>query len=195
MLLGTGGLLPFLNGKGETTGLFGAAFFGFCAVYYAFDLLRQPDTASASIATASSKVTIEFTDATITAQYGDGGTRSVAWASLTKVGITTTDEGPFVQDVFWGLHCREGVAVAYPQDANGSREFLVAMQNRLPDFDNRTVIEAMGSCSNAKFTVWERFRDRGNRGQIPINSPVLAVLASTSLKRCETGAPQLRTMR
>lgn len=159
ILLGAGGLLPYLDGKGESKGVWGAAFFAFCAFYYAYDLFRAKSTASAASRDPVGAVTVAFTDTTITAKYGNGETRSVAWASLTKIGITTTDEGPFVQDVFWGLHSGEEVAVAYPQDANGGQELLRAMQERLTDFDNRSVIEAMGSTSNAKFTVWENVRD------------------------------------
>jgi len=74
------------------------------------------------------------------------------WADLTAVEIFTTDEGPFVEDVFWVLH-GAGRQCVVPQSAEGHRELLIRLQ-RLPRFNNRAVIEAMGCAGNARFEVW-----------------------------------------
>ena len=155
LLLTAGGLLPFFNGQGGLKPALIASFFGLCFCCYAYDLLGHAPKAI-SPATSASNVKVSFTDSKIVATYEGGETRTATWFELSKVGITTTDEGPFVQDVFWGLHAGERVAVAYPQDAVGSQELLTAMQERLPNFNNHAVIEAMGSTSNAHFVVWDR---------------------------------------
>jgi hypothetical protein len=100
---------------------------------------------------------ITFDDLTITVRYPDGDTRVIGWDELTLVGIKTTDEGPFVADVFWGLHGPDGKPqVVYPQGATGEGELLAEMQGRLADFDNRQLIEAMGSTRDAYFVIWQR---------------------------------------
>ena len=104
-------------------------------------------------------VKVEFTDTTISATYENGERRSVKWTALTKVGITTTDEGPMIEDVFWGLHADEAVKVVYPQGAIGAQELLKAMQSKLAGFDNEAVVHAMGSTRSAHITVWERASD------------------------------------
>lgn len=155
LILSVGGLLPFFNGHGDAKAAIAASFFGLCTCYYVYDLLGRAPKSTASV-TRTSNVQVSFSDSTIVATYEGGERRTAAWRELSKVGITTTDEGPFAQDVFWGLHAGERVAVAYPQDAVGARELLNAMQERLPSFDNHAVIEAMGSTTNAHFVVWER---------------------------------------
>jgi len=121
------------------------------AALYMFHALR----ASTGDDAGAARVKIIFDDSTITAQYGNGERRSIAWSALTKVGITTTDEGPMVDDVFWGLHSGERVEVVYPCEAHGAHELLGAMQARLKDFDNEALIRAMGSTSNHRFVVWQ----------------------------------------
>ncbi len=99
---------------------------------------------------------VAFDDRTITVRYPNGDTRAIGWDELTLVGIKTTDEGPFVEDVFWGLHGPDGEPqVVYAQGATGEEELLVEMQRRLVDFDNRQLIEAMGSARNAFFVIWK----------------------------------------
>ena len=104
-------------------------------------------------------VEVAFTDSAITATYGNGETRSVAWAALSRVGITTTDDGPVAEDVFWGLHAGDEVKVIYPGGAVGAQGLLEAMQSRLPGFDNEALVRAMGSTSHAFFVVWDRADD------------------------------------
>jgi hypothetical protein len=99
---------------------------------------------------------VTFDDRTITVRYPYGETRAIGWSELALVGIKTTDEGPFVADVFWGLHGPDGKPqVVYPQGATGEEGLLAEMQRRLADFDNRQLIEAMGSTRNAFFVIWQ----------------------------------------
>ncbi|MBS0308386.1 MAG: hypothetical protein JSS58_05385 [Proteobacteria bacterium] len=104
-----------------------------------------------------SRTVVSFDDEKITVRYENGEGREVRWDALTMIGIRTTDEGPFRPDMFWGLHAgSENPAVVYPQGATGDGELLHALQRRLPGFDNRTLIEVMGSTENNFFLIWKR---------------------------------------
>jgi hypothetical protein len=105
---------------------------------------------------SEARCAVRFDDRIIAVRYPAGETRAIAWDELTLVGIKTTDEGPFVADVFWGLHGPDGKPqVVYPQGATGEEGLLAEMQRRLVDFDNRQLIEAMGSTRNAFFVIWQ----------------------------------------
>lgn len=86
----------------------------------------------------------------------DGVEESVRWDDLAEVGIITTSEGPWSEDVFWVLIASDGKSgCAVPQGAEGSDALLEALQ-KLHGFDNEAVIKAMGSTADAKFTCWKR---------------------------------------
>jgi hypothetical protein len=78
----------------------------------------------------------------------------VYWDDLVEISIITTDEGPFVDDVFWILSGSTSGCLA-PSEAEGTKELLSKLQ-QLPGFDNEAAIRAMGSTSNAKFLCWQR---------------------------------------
>lgn len=120
---------------------------------------QDPQDSQASQVSQDSQaygISLAFDDESITGTFADGQRISVPWAELTQVVIVTTDEGPFFEDVFWGLSAGDEVELAYPQIAEGSKALLAAMQERLQGFDNEAVIAAMGSTDPARFTVWER---------------------------------------
>ena len=104
----------------------------------------------------TSPVHVVLDDKTITVDDGAAGARAtLAWADLGNVSVLTTDAGPFETDLFWILAHRDGRhALTIPMDANGEHALLVAMQARLPGFDNMAVVEAMSSTSNGEFQVW-----------------------------------------
>lgn len=62
------------------------------------------------------------------------------------------------------LHGGDGCGCAVPQGAEGFPALLERLQ-RLPGFDNRAVIEAMGSASPERFPCWHGLARRGS-GQI-----------------------------
>src|SRR3989339_43133 len=82
----------------------------------------------------------------------NGQTEAVRWDELQEVGILTTDGGPAVDDIFW-LLIGENSKCVVPSEIKGMEELLSRLQ-QLPNFDNNTVIKAMGTTSNAKFTCW-----------------------------------------
>ncbi len=86
----------------------------------------------------------------------DGVVERVRWDDLEEVGILTTDEGPQCEDVYWLLLGADGKSgCVVPQSIKGMNELLDRLQ-KLPGFNNQSVIEAMGSTSNAKFICWKR---------------------------------------
>ena len=99
---------------------------------------------------------VVLTDSSVTRFRPDGTQESVRWDDLVEVGIVTTDAGPWLEDVFWLLSASDGkTGCAVPQEAEGADKLLEALQ-KLPGFDNETVIKAMGSTSNARFVCWRR---------------------------------------
>ncbi|MGZ5818208.1 MAG: hypothetical protein ACXWJD_05620 [Burkholderiaceae bacterium] len=121
------------------------------------DRLRAGRKTSECANNPEAKNVVSFDDDQISVRYGNGETRSIRWSDLNLVGIRTTDEGPFLEDVYWGLHLNaENPELIYPQGATGAQELLCEMQRRLPEFDNAKLIEAMGCTDNAFFLIWMR---------------------------------------
>ena len=98
---------------------------------------------------------ITIDDLGVRRRLGDGKIEAVAWKDLVEVEIVTTDEGPFVDDVFFLLVGTDGSGCCVPQGAPGSEPLLDRLQ-RLPDFDNGKVIEAMGCAENGRFVCWRK---------------------------------------
>jgi len=116
----------------------------------------------ARAASSEADYVVTFSDTGITVRAPDGKTRSVAWKVLTKVVIRTTDEGPWQADVFWNFYTGAAEpALVFPGGATGDSALLSEMHHRLPGFDSEEVIKAMGSTSNAVFTVWDIARKPG----------------------------------
>lgn len=100
-----------------------------------------------------SQYVVSLTESEVTCRRPDGSVENVAWDDLQRVEIVTTDEGPFLMDVFWVLHGTETGCVV-PQGATGEQELLQQLQ-RLPGFQNAAVIEAMSCSDNRHFLCWE----------------------------------------
>ncbi|MCE1244173.1 hypothetical protein [Oryzomicrobium sp.] len=100
------------------------------------------------------KHVVTFDEEKIVSTMPDGRQEVVRWDDLVEISIVTTDEGPFVDDVFWVLSGSSSGCLA-PSEAEGTKELLLKLQ-QLPGFDNEAVIRAMGSASNAKFLCWRR---------------------------------------
>ena len=99
---------------------------------------------------------VTFTNDAVTRVRPDGVAETIRWDELHEVGIFTTDEGPWREDVFFMLITADGKSgCAVPQSADGTNALLDRLQ-QLPGFDNEAVIRAMGSTSNAKFVCWTR---------------------------------------
>jgi len=102
-----------------------------------------------------SRYVVTFDQNAIAVADPAGETRRVAWRDITRVGVRTTDDGPFLPDVFWGIHGgATEPAVVFPGGASGESELLAELQRRLPGFRNDELIAAMQSTSNAYFVLW-----------------------------------------
>ena len=98
--------------------------------------------------------TVEFDEIKITRTMRDGKQETLQWSELREIAIITTDEGPFVDDVFWVLSGTD-TGCLVPSEADGAKELLMYLQ-KLPGFNNEAVIHAMGSTENAKFVCWSK---------------------------------------
>ncbi len=87
----------------------------------------------------------------------DGGAISID--GLARVVILTTDEGPFVDDVFWVFEDGEGAILHIPASAEGAETLFDAI-SVLPGVDYEAVLKAMGSTENAQYLVWDNAQKR-----------------------------------
>lgn len=80
------------------------------------------------------------------------GEHALRWSELTRIQIITTDEGPFVDDLFWIFEGPAGQHCIIPGPALDST--LFEHLNRLPGVDYEQIIRAQGSCEDARFLIW-----------------------------------------
>jgi hypothetical protein len=122
----------------------------------AFALRRSPEEPAPS---ATGKVRVSFDAERVICQAGDKK-MEVEWEKLVGVAIRTTDEGPFVDDVFFLLVGDDSLVVV-PSEADGAKELLARLQD-LPGFDHQAVIAAMSCTENQTFPCWEREKKKDN---------------------------------
>ena len=97
---------------------------------------------------------VMLSDDLIQFEYGAAPER-LAFGDLAAVVIETNDSGLWGDDVIWHLLGRaEGSCLSIPQTAEGFSPLLERLQ-RLPGFDNKEVIAAMGSTALNAFLCWE----------------------------------------
>ncbi len=83
-------------------------------------------------------------------------TRRMFWNDLCAIVIETTDEGPWMEDVYFMLFSDDlEKSFGIPQCAEGSQELLEKLM-QLPNFNEEAVIKAMGSTVNQSFLCWEK---------------------------------------
>ena len=107
-----------------------------------------------SISARSGKSLVSFDDRAIYYVHEDGITEELEWDRLTEVEIVTTDQGPFVEDVFWVLHVADQKFVI-PQSAEGTSE-LSERLGTLPGFNYQAAIDAMSCANNCRFPLWTK---------------------------------------
>ncbi|MHA1145652.1 MAG: hypothetical protein ACTSRW_13005 [Candidatus Helarchaeota archaeon] len=89
--------------------------------------------------------------------YDVDNPKKLLFKDLEQVMILTTDQGPWIEDVFWVLVGNSDVLVI-----NGETpaiNSLIERLQKLPNFDNIAVIKAMGSVDFDVFVCWERKRN------------------------------------
>ena len=100
------------------------------------------------------KDTVSFDDKGVRLLSHDGILRSVNWDDLQAVVIETTDQGPFVEDVFFVLVGKNGGCVV-PHGAAGA-DALFKRLGKLPGFDYDAACRAMSCAVNNRFLCWRR---------------------------------------
>lgn len=130
-------------------------FFGLAAVAYARMLLIECNVIRPRPGEAGRPFhTVTITDEAILCTDPRGGAESVSWDGLEQVILRAEDAYP-VGDIAWVLIGADGTACVVPTDAEGSDALLEEMQRRLPGFDNKAVIAAMGMLDGTQ-VAWRR---------------------------------------
>jgi hypothetical protein len=96
---------------------------------------------------------------------------TVAWQDLVSVRIRTTSDGPRAEDMFFVLTGTDGTSCVVPNRLAVAARLLTALQERLPDLDNKAVARAAGVCTEAWFTIWAR-RPPAQRETLPKSRPI-----------------------
>ena len=73
---------------------------------------------------------------------------------IDEIGVETTDQGPFVEDVFWLLKAGDlSIRIGEPHPVFKQ---LMDLVGSLPGFDWRPFLEAMTCSDNGYFVCWRR---------------------------------------
>ena len=109
---------------------------------------------------------VTFDESEIVVTFEGSRRESVRWDDITFVTIQIENEG-FLDIPYWIIVGKIGaggkpIGCVYSNDAVGGREILVALQNRLPGFNNIAVVQAMDMMSGG-VRVWEREAAAVNR--------------------------------
>ena len=83
---------------------------------------------------------------------GPGLPAAIDWDLLARIEIVTTDQGPFQDDVFWLFVNADGSACSIAGGDVGSS--VLDRVSELPGVHFDAIIQAMGSCEDARFVVW-----------------------------------------
>ncbi len=78
----------------------------------------------------------------------------IALDQIIEIAVVTTDEGPFVDDVFVVLKGAQN-EITIPQEAENF-EALFDVFKKFEGFNYEAFIEAMSSTENAKFVCWTK---------------------------------------
>jgi hypothetical protein len=109
-------------------------------------------------------VMLEVDDAGIRRKVGEE-LSELRWDELARIQIITTDQGPFVDDVFWLFFSADGSSCIVPSQELEGRH--LAHLERFQGLDYEAMIRAMGSTDNASFLVWSRDEARAPAEHAP----------------------------
>lgn len=113
---------------------------------------KNPDIPNLTVSPYAS-VKVWFDQDCVWVHWPSKDPESIQWNSLVGVAVETTDQGPFVEDVYWHIASKEKV-ITYPSEATGVGDLLKRLQE-LPTFNNERLIEAMSCAENQTFILWD----------------------------------------
>ena len=82
--------------------------------------------------------------------------QSIKWNELYEVGIVTTDEGPYNEDVYLlllGITLKDGCVIPHGADAF---DILLERLQKLENFNNEELVNALSCTRNNKFVLWKK---------------------------------------
>ncbi len=97
---------------------------------------------------------IILTDEGLTVTHPEQAVQQIQWAEIEKIELVTTDEGPWLPDV-WLVLSGGGNICSIPQGASHYEEVYDKV-SALPGFDFESVLSAMTSTDNARFVLWRK---------------------------------------
>lgn len=103
--------------------------------------------------TPESKWIVVFDDNEICSTDYEKNQLSMKWNEIREIIIITNDSGPWGTDLWWKVISQDKLLLI-PNGATGENEIMKRFQ-RLPDFNNESMISAMQSTRNAEFLVWK----------------------------------------
>lgn len=84
----------------------------------------------------------------------DGAEKRLLWSDVLQIVIETTDEGPWLEDMYYIFYSSSEPFVV-PSESRGVSE-LVSKIAGLPGFDQAQHFSAVGSSENRQFLVWKK---------------------------------------
>ena len=90
-----------------------------------------------------------------TYEVNEGSDPPINLNDIVKVSIRTTDEGPFLEDVFLMIYDKDDTVFEVEQQAP-FYYFIYGIVSLFKDFNYDQVIKAMQSTQNNEFICWEK---------------------------------------
>jgi hypothetical protein len=99
---------------------------------------------------------VTYDEKAIVRYMSSGQVETIEWSDIAEIAIQTTDGGPYAEDFFWVLMSTDNSKGCVVSNGARGMESLLARLQRLPGFENKVMLEALGSTRNARFVVWKR---------------------------------------
>ncbi|TND06978.1 MAG: hypothetical protein FD123_3442 [Bacteroidetes bacterium] len=97
---------------------------------------------------------VTITDEYLKVEHPDRKPEQINWRDIEEILIVTTDEGPFLPDV-WLVLTGNGTGCSLPQGAP-NYDLVYDIVSKYEGFDFEAVIKSALSTDNARFDVWKR---------------------------------------
>lgn len=97
---------------------------------------------------------ISITDEYVKVEHPKRNIEEIKWNEIEEISIVTTDEGPFLPDV-WLMLIGNGKGCSMPQGAPKYEE-VYDIVSKYEGFNFEEAIKAATSTDNAKFQLWKK---------------------------------------